>query len=251
MSFVAVGVTAGVGITQAVLGGIKAHKAQEGLQNLKTPTYSPNQAISSYYQQALQKYNTSPYQSNFYEQAQKAAGRNEATAIGATMDRHSAGNIGAIVQGTDDQMQKAGVQAEGLQRQAFGQLGTATNMENADYQRQFDQNQLAPYEKQASIYQGKAIAGSQMENAGFQNLSGGIGAYSQMNQLKALYGGGNKGAGAQGGQLGGSKSSVNGVPQFSGNNTAWANTGGLGYQPGSNTDVVMNSNAYSNLGFPQ
>lgn len=194
MSFVGVGVTAGIGITQAVIGGIKAGKAHREMENLKTPTYSGSQPLSQYYQEALNRYNQSPYQSNFYEQAQKAAGRNQATAIGATMDRHSAGNIGAIVQGSDDQMQKAGVQAESLQRQAFGQLGGAANMETGDLRQQFQYNQEAPYEKAFGIAQGKAIAGSQMENAGFQNISGGLGSYSQIGQLKQLYGGGGTGA---------------------------------------------------------
>lgn len=189
MSFAAVGITAGLGVGQAVLGGIKASKAQKGLENLRTPTYSPNKAISDYYQTALQRANASPYASNFYQQAEKNSGRNLATGIGALQDRRSAvGNIGALVQGQDDALQRSGVQAEGLQRQAFGQLGQATNMQNADYQRQFEQNQEAPYEKQASIYQGKAIAGSQMENAGFQNAFSGLGAASQFGMLKKLYG---------------------------------------------------------------
>jgi hypothetical protein len=195
LSFIAVGVTAGVGITQAVIGGVKAGKAHREMENLKTPTYAGSQPLSQYYQEALNRYQQSPYQSNFYEQAQKAAGRNQATAIGATMDRHSAGNIGAIVQGSDDQMQKAGVQAEGLQRQAFGQLGSAANAQTGDIRQQFQYNQEAPYEKAFGIAQGKAIAGSQMENAGFSNISGGLGSYSQIGQLKQLYGGGGSGGG--------------------------------------------------------
>jgi hypothetical protein len=188
MSFAAAGVAAGIGLTQAVWGGVKAGQAHGALENLKTPVYAPNQAISQYYQQALQRYQQSPYQSNFYEQAQKAALGNQATAIGATMDRHSAGNIGAIVQGTDNQLQKAGVGAEGLQRQAFGQLGQAANMEAGDARTAFQYNQLAPYEKAFGIDQAKAVAGSQMENAGFSNISGGIGSYSELVQYKKLLG---------------------------------------------------------------
>jgi len=190
MSFVAVGVTAGIGVTQAVIGGINAGKAHRQMERLQTPSYAPNKAISDYYQEALNRYSQSPYQSNFYEQAQKQAGRNLATGIGALQDRHSTGNIGALVQGSDDQLQRAGVQAEGLQRQAFGQLGQAANMQNADYQRQFQYNKEAPYEKAMGIAQAKAVAGSQMENAGFANISGGLGSYGQMQQYKTLFGGG-------------------------------------------------------------
>jgi hypothetical protein len=189
MSFLAVGVTAGAGLVEAGIGALKAHKAQQGLQNLRTPSYQPNQAVSSYYQQALQRANTSPYASDFYQQAQKTAGRNLATGIGALQDRRSAtGNIGALVQGSNDSLNRAGVQAEGLQRQAFGQLGSAVGMQQGDYQKQFQYNQEAPYEKQAGIYQAKAIAGSQMENTGLSSAFGGLGSASQFGMLKQLYG---------------------------------------------------------------
>lgn len=190
MSFVAVGVTVGLGATEAIIGGVKAHKAQKALEKQKIPTYTPNQAISSYYQQALQRANTSPYASDFYQQAQKTAGRGLATGIGALQDRRSTNMVGSLVQGSDDALGRAGVQAEGLQRQAFGQLGQAAGMQNADYQKQFQYNQLAPYEKQASIYQAQAIAGSQMENAGLSSATGALGGASQMGMLKQLYGGG-------------------------------------------------------------
>lgn len=189
MSFLAVGITGGLGLVQAGIGLFKSHKAQNQIQNLRTPSYAPNQAISDYYQQALQKANTSPYASNFYQQAEKQADRGVATGIGALQDRRSAvGNIGAIVQGGQDSLQKAGVQAEGLGRQAFGQLGNAVNMQSADYQRQFEYNKEAPYEKQLQLDQAKAVAGSQMENAGFQNAFGALGSYSQFNQNKKIYG---------------------------------------------------------------
>lgn len=218
MSFIAAGVTVGLGATQAIIGGIKAGKAHREIENLKTPVYSPNQAISSYYQTALNRYNTSPYQSNFYEQAQKMGQRNLATGIGALTDRHSAGNIGALVQGSDDQLQKAGVQAEGMQRQDFGQLGQAANMKVQDDRQAFEVNQMMPYEKQLSVLQGKAIGGSQMENAGFSNATGALGGVSQMNQYKKLLGTGN-GGGGQGGAA-----AVNGL----GSNTSGYYNPGIG-----------------------
>jgi len=188
MSFLASGITVGLGATEAIIGGIKAGKAHSALEKLQTPVYTPNQAIANYYQEALNRYNTSPYQSNFYQQAQKTAGRNLATGIGALQDRHSAGNIGALVQGSDDQLQRAGVQAEGMQRQAFGQLGQAANMQANDERTAFGYNKEAPYEKQLGIDQAKAIAGSQQENAGIQSITGGLGGYNQMNLYKQLLG---------------------------------------------------------------
>lgn len=248
MSFIAAGVTVGLGATQAIIGGIRAGKAHREMENLKTPTYAANKPISDYYQSALNRYNTSPYQSNFYEQAQKMGERNLATGIGAMEDRH-AGNIGALVQGSDDQLQKAGVQAEGMQRQDFGQLGQAANMKASDDRTAFQYNQVAPYEKALGIAQGKAVAGSQMENAGFQNISGGLGSYGM---AKMFGGGGNSSGGGQIGAAGGlSAGGMGSTAQFSGNNTGLASVGGQVYQTGSNTDMIMNPGGYGNFGLGQ
>lgn len=240
----AVGITGGLGLVQAGVGFFKSKKAQSQIQNLQTPNYKPNQAISDYYQQALQKANTSPYASNFYQQAQKTEGRNLATGIGALQDRRSAvGNIGALVQGSDDAQQRAGVQAEGLQRQAFGQLGNAVNMQSADYQRQFEYNKEAPYEKQLQLDQAKAVAGSQMENAGFQNAFGALGSASQIGMLKNLYGGGKTTQAAP---------TVNGYSQ---NNQGLQYTGGSDIlhpvaSPGGGLGYI-NPNSYGNFGIGQ
>ena len=119
-------------------------------------------------------------------------------------------------------MGRAGVQAEGLQRQAFGQLGQAVNMQQGDYQKQFEYNQEAPYEKQFGIDQAKAVAGSQMENAGLSSISGGLGSYNQSNMFKQIYGGGSTG-GTQGAGSGTAGSSN----AFGGSNPG-SGSGGLG-----------------------
>lgn len=196
MSFVAAGVgVAGLGV--AIYGGIKASKAQKKLEALQPPVYQPNKAISDYYQQALNKANSNPYQSQFYQQAQKQANIAQGASIGALQDRRLAlGGIGALQNQTDQSMQRAGVTAEGLQRQAFGQLGQATQMKAGDDRTAFQYNQEAPYEKQLSIYEGKAIAGSQMENAGIQTAFGGLSSMNQQRMMKSMYGGGGSRGGA-------------------------------------------------------
>lgn len=239
MSFVGVGVTAGVGLIQAGIGMFKSHKAQNAIQKMQVPHYAPNQAISDYYQQALQRANANPYESNFYQEAQKMAGRSLATGVSSLQDRHSAGMVGALVQGNNDAMQRAGVGAEGLQRQAFGQLGGAVNMQNADYQRQFEQNQQAPYEKQLQLEQAKAIGGAQIENAGFSNMFGGLGSLSQFGMLKQLYG------------VGATNKSGSNTPMGLSEGTGLAYTGGSDVAHPVNSPAAgigyINPNAYSNI----
>lgn len=178
-----------------IIGGLFGRKNnQRNLDNLQNPTYAPNKAISDYYQEALSKANTSPYASNFYQQAQKSAGRGLATGISALQDRRSGvGNIGALVEGSQDSLQRAGVQAEGLQRQAFGQLGSATQMKAGDDRYAFENNQVLPFERKYSEFSGKLAANNQMINAGISNFtsgltgggglsmpSGGLGGYGSM-----------------------------------------------------------------------
>src|SRR5579872_160855 len=112
MSFIAAGVTGAVGAYQAISGGIKAHNAQKQIEKLQSPTYTPNQAIADYYQTARNRAETSPYESQFYQMAEKNAGRGLATGISALQDRRSTGNVAGLVEGSQDALQKAGVQAE-------------------------------------------------------------------------------------------------------------------------------------------
>lgn len=182
-----------LGAGQLIGGLIGKGKNQKNLDNLANPTYTPNKAISDYYSTALNRYNTSPYQSSFYQQAQKNAGRGLATGIGALQDRRSGvGNIGALVQGSEDQLGKAGVQAEGMQRQDFGQLGQAANMKLGDDRFAFDVNKEAPFERKYSELSGKLQANNQMINSGIQNfeagLTGGAGAAQSLQGLGNLPG---------------------------------------------------------------
>ena len=114
--------------------------------------------------------------------AEKNAGRGLATGISALQDRRSTGNVAGLVEGEQDSLGKAGVQAEGLQRQAMSQYGQATNMKAADDKYAFDVNQEAPFERKYSLLAAKASGGNQMVNAGLSNISQGLQSYSQSKQ---------------------------------------------------------------------
>lgn len=220
-----------LGAGQLIGGLIGRGKNQRNLNNLQNPTYAPNKAISDYYQTALDRANTSPYASNFYQEALKQAGRGVSTGIGALQDRRSGvGNIGALVQGSDDQLQKAGVQAEGLQRQAFGQLGQATQMKAGDDRYAFGINQEQPFERKYSEISGKLQANNQMINSGIQNFSQGLTGGQAPNV------GGYGGLGGIGSLMGMGKSS-GGAPQYS-YTPSLANTGGGGGDPAAGINYI-------------
>ena len=96
---------------------------------------------------------------------------------------------------------RSGIAAENEQNQRFGQLGAAAGMKTQDELRQFQYNQVAPYEKKYNLLAMKAGGANQMANAGFQNIFGGlssasmIGADSYLNQQQNGVGGYNNGYG--------------------------------------------------------
>lgn len=182
MSFVAVSVgTAAVGLGQAVIGGINAHKAQKQLENTPTPTYTPSKSINDYYQEALNRYSASPYASMMYQNAQNRIAQSQAGGINALQDRRAAlAGVGAIVGQGQNALNQAGAQAEQMRRQDFSMLGHAAGMKTSDDQTAFQYNQLLPYQKRMSIFGAKASAGNQMMNSGLQNMFGGISSAAEL-----------------------------------------------------------------------
>ena len=161
------------GVAQLVGGLLGKSKNERNLSNLANPTYSPNKAISDYYQSALNKYNSGTYNSAFYQNAEKTAQRNLGAGLGAMRDRRSAlAAIPSLVEGADQSTDRAAVEAENMQRQNLGVLGQATGMKSADDRFAFDINKMMPFERRYSELSGKLQANNQMINAGINNISG-------------------------------------------------------------------------------
>ncbi len=186
MAIVAAGVgvaSAGFSAYRSIHGAQQAKKAQNNLEHTQTPVYTPNRAINSYYQNALTRYNTSPYNSQMYQVAKENANKTLGAGIGALRDRKSAiGGIGGLVALTDNSLQRAGVQAEGQRNQEFNQLSRASAMQAGDDRASFQYNKMLPYQKNMSLYNAQAIGGVAQENAGLQDLSSGV------NDLAKIYG---------------------------------------------------------------
>lgn len=177
------------GLAQSIIGGIKAHKAEKKLDQLQTPTYGGSESIRDYYSKALQRFNTNPYQSQQYQMATQQADRSQAAGLNALQGRGSAvAGVGRLSALRNDAGLKAGVTAEQQQNQRFGELGQASGMLTDDQLRQFQQNQIAPYEKKYNLLSMKAGAGNEMMNAGLSNIFGGIGAAQDQRNIDKIYG---------------------------------------------------------------
>ena len=100
--------------------------------------------------------------------------------------------------------------AEQEQNQRFGQLGSATGMKAQDDMTRFQYNEVAPYEKQYNLLSMKAGAANQMQNAGMQNMFGGLSSASMLGTDYLMNNGGiGKSGGASGGYSNNVPSSYN------------------------------------------
>ena len=200
MSFIALGVTgtvsaataiagasalagAGMGAASMIGGRKQQKKAQEALerQAQSSPLYKPDKSIDVYYQEAMNRYRENPYQSQQYQVGQRNIQRATAQGISALQDRRSAiGGIGRMQANQMGAMQNLGAQAEASRQQRLGQLGQATQLKSGDYQRQFDINQMTPYNRQLQLEQMKAQAAGERYNTGMQMVGQGVSAIGSL-----------------------------------------------------------------------
>ena len=180
---------AGVGLAQTIGGWVQQHKATKALEKLKSPTYSPNQSILDYYNQALSRYNVSPTESSMYKMATNQTQRNLSSGITALGSRHLAtGGINKLVAGANDASLNNEVAATNEQSRRFGQLGGATTMKAGEDRMAFNINETQPFERKYNLLAMKASGGNQVANAGIGNLAGAANTYSQMGMLDKIYG---------------------------------------------------------------
>lgn len=173
-----------LGALQSVIGFFGGRKAKKALENQQTPIYTPSKSISDYYNQALQRYQESPYQGNLYKMQAQNIARGTAQGLSALQDRRSAlAGVNSLVQGQNDAMLKAASAAEQQREQRFGQLGAASQAMGAEERQAFNINKMLPYQNRRDILQQKAGGYAQMLNAGLTNYFGG-------GQAAAIYGSG-------------------------------------------------------------
>lgn len=163
------------GIAQSIFGGIGAGKARRKLEELKTPTYTPNRGIADLYTTALNRFNTNPADSAQYQLAEQQANRVASGNISNLQDRRAAlAGISGIAASQNDALLRAGSMATNEQNRRMGELVNATQIKAGDDRTAFQYNQIAPYEKQYNLLARKAASNSATQNQGFQNIFGGI-----------------------------------------------------------------------------
>lgn len=169
------GIGAAIGGVQSIIGGIQGRRDRKALENLQTPQYEKSRSITDYYNQALGRYQQSPYQSNLYKMQAQNIARGTAQGIAGLQDRRSAlAGIPALVQGQNDAYLKAAAAAEQQQSQNFAQLGAASQAMAGEDRQAFNINKMLPYQTKANILTQKASGDAQLVNAGLQNIYGSL-----------------------------------------------------------------------------
>jgi hypothetical protein len=166
-----------------ISGNKQQKRAQEALerQAKNSPLYKADKSIDAYYQEAMNRYRENPYQSQQYQVGQRNIQRATAQGISALQDRRSAiGGIGRLQANQMGAMENLGAQAEASRQQRLGQFGQATQLKSSDYQRQFDINQMTPYNRQLQLEQMKAQAAGERYNTGMQMVGQGVSAIGSL-----------------------------------------------------------------------
>lgn len=182
-------VAGGIGVLQGIGGYIQERNAENALEKLQTPTYTPSSTIADYYSKALQRYSINPYDSPLYKMQQQNILRSGASGLTSLQgSRNAIGGVSNIVQAQNDALLKAGATAQQEQGQQLAQLGNAAEAQTKEGDKAFQYNQLAPYQKQYNLLAMKAGGGAGIMNAGIQNIFGGIGSAENMALAKQVYG---------------------------------------------------------------
>lgn len=187
-------VTAGAGLIQGIAGFFGGRKARKQLENLQTPTYTPSKSITDYYNQALNRYQQSPYQTNLYKMQAQSIARGTQQGISALKERR-VGDISSLIQQQNDASLKAAAAAEQQQGQNFAQLGSASQAMAGEERKAFDINKMLPYQAKRDILMQKAAGSTQLMNAGLQNIYGGLTSGIYASALSSSGGGGSSGGG--------------------------------------------------------
>ena len=186
IGLVSAGVQGLAGLYQSATSGRGEAENQLNAFAKQSPLAKESKSLNDYYQQALNRYQENPYQSQQYQLGAMNAQRATAQGINALQDRRSAiGGIGRLAAGQNMAMQNLGAQAEAQRNARFGQLGQASQEKTAQDKYLFDVNQMTPYNRQLQLKQMASQAANERYNAGVQMVGSALGSAAQIGAMSA------------------------------------------------------------------
>lgn len=178
-----------MGVMQALTSG--ARKREREVEKLagQSPTDSGSRELEGFYNEALRRYQQSPYQSAEFVMGKNLAERGQATALQALTQR----NQGLAGAARSESINKNKIyqllrEEEMKRRQDFGILGQAGRQLAQRKLTQFDINQMTPYNRKFGLAQMKAQAANERKNAGIQMLGGALSNAASIGMASAMGG---------------------------------------------------------------
>jgi hypothetical protein len=170
---------------QVALGALQtatsgAGAAQKDFESFakQNPLAKRSKSIDDYYQQALNRYNENPYQSQQYQMGAMEARRATAQGLSAMQNRRAIGGISRLAEKEQSNLQKLGMLAEARRDARFGQYGQAAQLQNQQDKYLYDVNQATPFNRQLAIKQMKSQAANERYNAGLNMMGSAFGNYA-------------------------------------------------------------------------
>lgn len=177
MAFIVPLVTAAASIYSSAKAASQRKKAEREMENMKTPSYTPNASILDYYQKALQKYNVNPTDTAQYKLQSQNVKQGLTQGIAAAQDRRLGGAITpSLVQGANNAMLKTAVAGEQQKNADLSRLGQAASMKAGEEGKAFQYNSVYPFEKQFNLLASKAAGQAQVQNQAMTNAYNNLGA---------------------------------------------------------------------------
>ncbi|MES2382407.1 MAG: hypothetical protein V4538_15275 [Bacteroidota bacterium] len=164
--------TAGYSIYNSAHNANKAKKSENALEDSlnNTPKYKPNQSILDYYDKALNKYNTNPTDTMEYKATSQGIKQGTVSGLRALQDRRSGlAGIPTLMANQNNSLLKAAVTAEQRKAQQLGVLGEATRLKAGEQGKEFQQNEIYPFEAKYNLLSLKAAGERAIQRQSTQN----------------------------------------------------------------------------------
>jgi len=178
MAGIALGTAATIGLITAGAGALtsggmaigaaaKRKKREKELDALaaNSPIYKPSKSIQSYYQEAKNRYQESPYQSPEYQAGLKNINQASAEAVfGAQRLGAGIGGVSKIAGNKTNALENLALGIGGRRDQRFRELGQASQAMLGEERMAFDINKQTPYNRKFGLGQYKAQAENERYN---------------------------------------------------------------------------------------
>jgi len=185
-------ITAAMSLGSAAVQKRKAKLAEKEAENMigGSPKYKPNQSILNYYENALRKFNTAPTDTAQYKSDKQNIKQSTVQAL-SSLNKLRLGDVSNIIQGQNNSLLKAAVNAENRKAQEFAVLGQASQMKAGQDAKAFQQNELYPFEAKYNLLTMKAAGERANQRQSTQN------AYQNASAAASILAGGD-GLGGEG-----------------------------------------------------